>query len=66
LLFIISIVTTALYESRRNYEWHGGVGLTSAPYIVTTIFIITFGLTVLGLPLILVFFALWFYFVCPR
>jgi hypothetical protein len=65
LLFVISIVSTALYESRRNYVWHGGVGRTTTPFVVTVMFIITFGLTVLGLPLIFVFFVLWFYFLCP-
>jgi 4-hydroxybenzoate polyprenyltransferase len=65
LLFIISIVTTALYESRRNYDLRGAVRLTVLPYVVTTVFIITFGLTVLRLPLIFAFFASWFYLVSP-
>jgi 4-hydroxybenzoate polyprenyltransferase len=65
LLFALSIVSTALYELRRNYIWHAGVGRTTIPFVVTVMFIITFGFTVLGLPLILVFFALWFYYICP-
>ena len=65
LLFIISIVSTAWYTSRRNYDVHAGVRLTAAPYVVTALYIITFGLMVLRLPLILVFFALWFYVVSP-
>jgi 4-hydroxybenzoate polyprenyltransferase len=64
LLFIISIVSTALHTSRRNYDFHAGA-LTAAPYVVTAMFIITFGLMVLRLPLMLVFFALWFYVVSP-
>jgi 4-hydroxybenzoate polyprenyltransferase len=65
LLFIISIASTALYESRRNYHLPGGVRFTTLPYVVTAIFIITFGFTVLRLPLIFAFFASWFYLVSP-
>jgi len=65
LLFIISIISTALYSSRRNYHFHAGVPLIAVPFVVTAMFIITFGLVVLHVPLILVFFALWFYVVSP-
>jgi 4-hydroxybenzoate polyprenyltransferase len=65
LLFIISIVSTVVYVSRRDYNLRGGARLTAVPYVVTGMFIITFGLTVLRVPLLFVFFALWFYLVSP-
>lgn len=66
LLFIISIVFTALYESRGKDDLRGCLWSSPLPYVVTVMFIITFGLTVLRLPLIFAFFASLFYVVNPQ
>ena len=61
-LFAAAIISTGLYTLKCNYQVPSVITrITMLPYIVTKMFIITYGLVVLRLPLILVFFVLWFY-----
>jgi 4-hydroxybenzoate polyprenyltransferase len=61
-LFAAAIISTGLYTLKRNYQVPSVITrIAVLPYIVTKMLIITYGLVVLQLPLILVFFALWFY-----
>lgn len=60
-LFAISTISTVLYGVRCNYDPQTDVMFLTLPYIVTKMFLITYGLIVLRLPPILIFFVLWFY-----
>lgn len=59
--FTISIFTTLLYGSRHNYDPQLDVKPIILPYIVTRMFLITYGFVVLLSPPILIFFALWIF-----
>jgi len=59
--FTISIILTVLYGSRHNYDLQRDVNSIILPYVLTKVFLITYGCVVLLLPPILIFFALWFY-----
>jgi 4-hydroxybenzoate polyprenyltransferase len=63
--FTISIILTAIYGARRNYDLQRDVTFITLPYVVTKMFLITYGFVVLLFPPILIFFVLWFYLMKP-
>jgi len=59
--FAISIISAVLYGARRNYNLQSDVTVIILPYIITRMFLITYGFVVLLSPPILIFFALWIF-----
>ncbi len=62
ILFSISLISTIWYGIKVGYNLHKDLIFITMPYIVTKTFIIAYGFMVLQLPIILVLFIIWIFF----
>lgn len=63
LLFSISVISTVSYGYKVDYNLSRDLIFITLPYIVTKIFIIAYSCIVLQLPILLVLFVIWIFFI---
>lgn len=63
LLFLISLILTVSYGYKVNYNLSRDLIFITLPYIATKIFIIAYSCMVLQLPILLVLFVMWIFFI---